>query len=564
MVTSGHYLASRIGLDVLEHGGNAVDAGAAMGFALSVLEPHLYGIGGEVPILLYLAGERRVVSLSGQGPAPRAATIAWFKAHGIDVIPGDGLLAAVVPSAVDTWIEALSRFGTMRLAQVLGYAVELAEQGFPMYERLHSAIRKSADRFRAEWPTSADVFLPDNKAPEVGELFRQIDLAQTFKKLIEAEHRELRQGRREAFQAARDAFYKGEIAESIVRFARENAFPDASGRRNRGLLAKEDLLNYSARIEEPVTIRYHAYDVYKCGPWTQGPVFLQQLNLLEGYNLSSLKHNSPGYIHLLTEVAKLAFADRERYYGDPDYVSVPLDVLLSKEYATERRRLIDPDRASMELRPGNALSAASPERKGDPRVYTGDTTHLDAVDRWGNMLSATPSGGWFSSSPVIKGLGFPLGTRLQMFYLDPSHANALHPGKRPRTTLTPSLVLKDKEPFMVFGTPGGDQQDQWSLQFFLNHVDFGMNIQEATDAPTFHTAHFPSSFYPHESQPGSLVVEGRIPEKTQATLREKGHRVQVTGDWSNGRVLAIQFDAKSGVMSGAASARMETGYAMGW
>jgi gamma-glutamyltranspeptidase/glutathione hydrolase len=529
-----------------------------------VLEPYLYGIGGEVPILIYLAGERRVVSLSGQGPAPRAATIDWFKARGIDVIPGDGLLAAVVPAAADTWITALSRFGTMRLSQVLDDAIELAEQGFPMYRQLRSAIEKYADRFREEWPTTKEVFLPGNRVPEVGERFVQVDLARSFKKLVEAEHREKSQGRQQALQAARDVFYKGDIAESIVRFAQENEFPDASGMRNRGLLIREDLLDYSARIEEPVTVAYRGYDVYKCGPWTQGPVFLQQLNLLESHDLAALGQNSPAAIHLIMEAAKLAFADRERWYGDPDFVSVPLDILLSKEYAAQRRALIDPARASMELRPGNAAPTAPQERIGDPRAYRGDTTHLDVVDQWGNMLAATPSGGWIASSPLVKGLGFPLGTRLQMFSLDPSHPNALQPGKRPRTTLTPSLVMKDGVPFMVFGTPGGDQQDQWSLQFFLNHVDFGMNIQEAVDAPNFHTAHFPSSFYPHGAEPGSLVLEGRIPESTRAALREKGHQVQLTGDWSNGRVLAIRFDAKSGLMSGAASPRLETGYAMGW
>jgi len=564
MVASGHYLASRAGLSVLEDGGNAIDAGVAMGFALSVLEPYLYGIGGEAPILIYLADKRSVLSLSGQGPAPRAATIEWFRNHGIDVIPGDGLLATTVPAAVDTWITALMHFGTMRLSRVIEYAIELAERGFPMYYQLSAAIQKNAERFRSDWPSSADVFLPDNIVPGAGELFVQTDLATMFKRLVEAEHREMKRGRREALTAARDEFYRGDIAERIVQFARENEFADASGKRNRGLLEKGDLQNYAARVENPVTVNYRGYDVFKCGPWTQGPVFLQQLNLLEGYDLAKLGHNSSEYIHLLAEAAKLAFADREQYYGDPDFVTVPLDALLSKEYAAERRKLIDPNHASMQLRPGKVPPTAPQERKGNPNVYIGDTTHLDVVDRWGNMLAATPSGGWFASSPLIKGLGFPLNTRLQVFYLDPAHPNALQPGKRPRTTLTPSLVLKDGDPFMVFGTPGGDQQDQWTLQFFLNCIDFNMNIQSAADAPNFHSIHFPSSFYPHGAQPGGIVIESRIPESTLAALREKGHKVQVTGDWSNGRVLGIRFDAKSGVLYGAASARMETGYAMGW
>jgi gamma-glutamyltranspeptidase/glutathione hydrolase len=469
-----------------------------------------------------------------------------------------------VPAAVDTWISALSSFGTMSLSQVLADVIELADPGFPLYRGLQWSILKSADRFLAEWPTTAEVFLPGGKVPGIGELLVQTDLALTFKRMVEEEHRNLKQGRCEALQAARDEFYRGETAASVVNFVKANEFFDASGGPHRGLLAREDLMQYSARIEEPVTVNYRGYDVYKCGPWTQGPVFLEQLNLLEGYDLASLGHNSPAYIHLVTEAAKLAFADRERYYGDPEFVSVPLNRLLSKEYAAARRSLIDPDHAARELRPGDSASYGSFIKKGHSGSSPGDTTHLDAADRWGNMISATPSGGWISSSPLIKGLGFALGTRLQMFYLDHSHANALMPGKRPRTTLTPSLVLKDSVPYLAFGTPGGDQQDQWSLQFFLNHTDFKMNIQEAADAPTFHTTHFPSSFYPHDSDPGSLILEARIPEVSRAPLIAKGHNVQIAGDWSNGRVLAIELNAYKGILSGAASARMETGYAVGW
>jgi gamma-glutamyltranspeptidase/glutathione hydrolase len=564
MVTSGHYLASRIGLHILEEGGNAVDAGVAMGFALAVLEPYIYGIGGEVPILLYLADEKRVVSLSGQGPAPRTATIEWFRKNRIEAIPGDGLLAAAVPDAVSTWVAALSRFGTMRLSQVLEPAIELAQRGFPMFERLASALERSADHFREAWPTSAQTFLPGGRVPAVGEIYVQKELAGMFTTLVEAEYRQRRMGRREALQAARDVFYKGEIAERIVSFVQGSRLPDSTGRRNPGLITKEDLQNYATRVEKPVTANYRGYDVFKCGPWTQGPVFLQQLTILEGYDLGKVGHNSPEYIHLLVEVAKLAFADRETHYGDPDFVDVPLDLLLSREYAAERRKLIDPDRASLTLRPGNAPASRPRERKGGSDIHKGDTTHLDAADRWGNMISATPSGGWFRSSPTIEGLGFPLGTRLQMFFLDPDHANSLQPGKRPRTTLTPSLVMKDGRPFMAFGTPGADQQDQWSLQFFLNCVDFHMNLQVAVDAPTFHTSHFPASFHPHSAQPGTMHVESRIPEATVSALREKGHTVQVGGEWSHGRVLGIRFDADRGVISGVATARLETGYAMGW
>ncbi len=564
MVTSGHYLASRIGLHILEEGGNAVDAGVAMGFALAVLEPYIYGIGGEVPILIYLADEKRVVSLSGQGPAPKKATIDWFRKNGIETIPGDGLLAAAVPDAVSTWIAALSRFGTMRLAQVLSPAMELAKRGFPMFGRLASAFERSKEQFLEKWPSSARAYLPDGRVPAVGEIYVQKDLAGMFATLVEAESRERRRGRREALQAAHDVFYKGEIAKRIITFITESRLPDSTGTLHGGLIAKEDLSRYATRVEDPVTANYRGYDVFKCGPWSQGPVFLQQLTILEGFDLSSLGHNSPEYIHLLIETAKLAFADREKYYGDPDFVDVPLDILLSKAYAAKRRTLIDPERASLELRPGNAPPVKPRERKGGLDIHKGDTTHLDAADRWGNMMSATPSGGWFRSSPVIEGLGFPLGTRMQMFYLDKGHANALSPGKRPRTTLTPTIVLKDGRPFMALGTPGADQQDQWSLQFFINCVDFGMNMQVAVDAPTFHTSHFPASFHPHSAQPGIMHLESRIPESTIAALRGKGHTVEVGGDWSHGRVLGIRFDAGSGVLYGVATARLDTGYAMGW
>ncbi|NNF83620.1 MAG: gamma-glutamyltransferase family protein, partial [Deltaproteobacteria bacterium] len=376
MVTSGHYLASRVGLHILEEGGNAVDAGVAMGFALAVLEPYIYGIGGEVPILIYLADEKRVVCLSGQGPAPQRANIEWFRKNGIETIPGDGLLAAAVPDAVSTWIAALSRFGTMRLAQVLSPAIDLAERGFPMFERLSSAFERSQEQFLEMWPSSARAYLPDGRVPAVGDIYVQKDLAGMFARLVEAESRERRRGRREALSAAHDAFYKGEIAEQIVTFITENRLPDSTGKRHGGLITKEDLSRYATRVEDPVTAPYRGYDVFKCGPWSQGPVFLQQLTTLEGFDLASLGHNSPEYIHLLIETAKLAFADREKYYGDPDFVDVPLEFLLSKEYAAKRRALIDPECASMELRPGNAPSVKPRERKGGLDIHKGDTTHL--------------------------------------------------------------------------------------------------------------------------------------------------------------------------------------------
>ena len=562
VVSSGHYLASMIGLKVLEEGGNAIDAGVAAGLALAVLEPNNYTIGGEAPILVYSAEDRKVYAINGQGTAPKAATIVWFRSRGIKIIPGDGFLPATVPAAFDSWITALSRFGTLSLADVLTPAIELAEKGFPIYEYLHESLKLHSKRFIDEWPTTAEIFLPNGEVPKVGEILVQSDLAETFRRILEAERRNLHKGREKALQAARDYFYRGEIARKIVKFIHETEILDASGMRNRGLLSLEDFASYRTKIEEPVTTNYRGYQVYKCGPWTQGPVFLQQLNILEGFDLTSMEHNSTDYIHTVVESAKLAFADREKYYGDPDFVYVPLKKLLSKDYAAERRRLIEPEKASLELRPGDVDSITLSDKGSGNMDF--DTTHLDVIDGSGNMISATPSGGWIQSSPIIEGLGFPLGTRGQMFHLSPEHPDALAPRKRPSATLTPSLVMKDGNPFMVFGTPGGDQQDQWTLQFFLNFVDFKMNLQEAIDAPTFHTLHFPGSFYPHNAHPGVLALEDRIPEEVRDGLIERGHKIQVDDGWSHGRVTAVMIDHENSVIVGAASPRFGVAYSVGW
>jgi len=564
VVSSGHYLASMIGLRIFEEGGNAIDAGVAVGLALAVLEPNNYTIGGEAPILIYSANDRRVYAVNGQGTAPKAATIEWFRSRDISIIPGDGFLPATVPAAFDSWVTALANFGTLSLAEVLTPAIELAEEGFPVYRSLHGSLNSYSKKLIEEWTTTAEVFLPHGEAPKVGEILIQPDLAETFKRIVEVERRNLRSGRRKALEAARDYFYKGEVAKRIVDFIHETVVLDASGMYNKGLLSLEDFASYHTKIVEPVEADYHGYRVYKCGPWTQGPVFLQQLNILEGFNLSSMGHNSPDYIHTVIEAAKLAYADRERCYGDPDFVHVPLEELLSKEYAAERRKMIDPEKASLELRPGDIDPVILRDRGDINQDASSDTTHLDVVDRYGNMMSATPSGGWIHSSPVIKGLGFPLGTRGQMFHLDPKHPEALAPGKRPSTTLTPSLVMKDQKPFMVFGTPGGDMQDQWTLQFFLNFVDFKMNLQEAIDAPTFHTLHFPSSFYPHAALPGLVALEDRIPEETQKALINRGHKIRVDDGWSHGRVTAVMIDHENDVIVGAASPRAGIAYAVGW
>ncbi len=571
VVTAGHYLAAAAGFRIMEQGGNAIDTAAAMVFCLNLLEPHNNGIGGEVPTLIYSAKEKKVFAVSGQGCAPRAMTIEWFHRNGVDLIPGDGLLPAMVPAVVGTWAEAVARWGTMSFAQVLQPAIELAENGFPMYPNLRGALAASASRFVDRYPATAQIYLRDGQPLGVGELVRNPDWANVLKRMVAAEERAQNKGRIAGIEAACHDFYRGETAERIATFVSENAVLDATGRANKGFMTYDDLAAWKAKVEEPATFNYRGYDVYKCPPWCQGPAFLQQLALLEGYDLKAMGHNSAEYIHTWVECAKLAFADREAYYGDPDFDDVPLDVLLSKEYNDARRNLISAE-ASRELRPGlvhdNTLAhiqtvADVEEDHRYARLHANDTTHCDAIDQWGNMVAATPSGGWIQSSPVIPGLGFCLGTRGQMFYLNPKRPNALQPGKRPRTTLTPSIVTKDGQPYMAFGTPGGDQQDQWTLQFFLNVIDFDMDLQEAIDAPTVHTNHFPSSFYPRHAQPGRLVAEGRISEEVRKELEKRGHDVQVTGDWNNGRVLGIRINPH-GVIEGAASPRAMVAYAIGW
>ena len=573
VVSSGHYLATEAGLGVLRDGGNAFDAAAAVGFALTVLQPHQNGIGGEAPMVVYSAARRKVWAVSGHGIAPRAATLERFRELGLRVIPGDGLLPALVPSAFGSWLLLLRTFGTMRLSRLLAPAVELARIGFPMYDALHGTISNLANRMRDEWPSSAEVFLVNGEPPKPPAIWRQPDWAATFGRLAELDARQA--NRDDGLRAAYDAFYRGKIAESIVTFAQASRFRDASGEAHGGLLALEDFGDFTPRLEEPASASYRDLTVHKCGPWTQGPVLLQALNLIEAFNPAGLRHNSAAYIHTVVECMKLAFADREYYYGDPEFADVPMDRLLSKEYATERRRLVDPDSASLELRPGDhpagrvdnvadvdaalARESDAPDDSGN-----GDTTKLEVIDAEGNMVSATPSGGWLQSSPVVPGLGFPLGTRGQMFSLTEAHPNCLAPGKRPRTTLTPSLAMREGEPFMVFGSPGGDAQDQWALQFLLNVVEFGMSLQEAVEAPTFWTSHFPSSFYPRAAEPGSLYIEKRISKRVRDRLAERGHRVHVAGNWAGGNTLAAAIDGATGARLAAASPRLDPAYAAGW
>jgi gamma-glutamyltranspeptidase/glutathione hydrolase len=564
MVAAGHYLASAIGLRMLESGGNAVDAGVAAGFALALLKPQSVGIGGEGPIIVHLADKQKSVVVNGQGWAPRAATIDWFTQHGVNLIPSDGFLPATVPAQFAAWCTALREFGTKTLQDVLGPSVELAEHGYPMYTALRNQILKVAERFATEWPTSAAIYLPNGTAPVEGELIRNPDWARTMRGAIDASLARASESREAQIDAALDYFYSGPVAQRAVEFSSQNAFRDDSGEAHTGLLTREDFADFGKRgtqLEDPLRITYHGVEVLKGGTWSQGAVMLQHLRLLEGFDLHSLGHNTADYLHVYLEAAKLAFADRERYYGDPEFTGVPIGLLLSEDYAAERRELIDEHQASLDQRPG-AVAVASVRSQSRWPVVTADTTHVDAVDCWGNLFSATPSGGWIGSSPVVEGLGFPLGTRGQMFYVDPKHPNSLVPGKRPRTTLSPSMALRNGEPWMAFGTPGGDQQDQWSLQFLLNVVDFGMDLQEALDAPTVQSTHFPGSFYPHGSVPGGVRAESRIPEAVLHELASRGHQMSVDGPWSHGQVTAVVREP-NGVLSGAASPRGRVAYVMG-
>jgi gamma-glutamyltranspeptidase/glutathione hydrolase len=584
VVTSGHYLATAAGFRIMEQGGNAVDAAAAMCFCLDLLEPQSAGIGGEVPTLIYSARERKAFAVCGMGWSPRAFTIEWCREHGIDLIPGDGYLPACVPAVVDTWAVALARFGTLSFSQVLQPAIELAEQGFAVYPGLHEHLAASRQKYTEVYPTTGEIYCPGGRVPEVGTLLRNPDWAGALRAMCRAEAATGHRGRVAGIEAARDVFYKGEIAERIVAFIRDHPVEDASGSAHTGLLAFEDLAEWHGAVEETVSLPFAGLTVHKCPTWTQGPVFLQQLALLQGYDLPRLGHNTAAYLHVLIESAKLAFADREAYYGDPAFDAVPLDVLLSPAYAAKRREQIG-EGASREFRPGDVgrgvpsyatFDVAADNRRalqvgaravrdlGLGHAHVGDTTHLDAVDHEGNMVAATPSGGWIGSSPVIKGLGFPLGTRGQMFYLNPARPNALKPGKRPRATLTPSLATKDGQPYLVFGTPGGDAQDQWTLQFFLNAEVFGLDLQAAVDAPTVHSIHFPSSFYPRSAYPARVEMEAGFPETVVADLRRRGHEIGMLDRWANGKVMGIRLDRARGVIQGAVSPRRGIGYAFGW
>lgn len=578
VAASTHWIASGVAMSVLERGGNAFDAAVAAGFTLQIVEPHLNGPGGEVPILFSKAGQDKATVLCGQGVAPAAATINHFQTLGLNLVPGTGLLAAVVPGAFDAWMLLLRDHGTWPLADVLAPAIHYAERGQPLLPTTADVIGRVKGLFEKEWPTSGTLFLDNGQAPKANALFRNPVLAETYKRLIKDASGATREAE---IDSARALWREGFVAEAVDTFCRKTEAMDTSGQRHGGLLTGDDMARWSATYEDPAAFDYNGTTVCKTGPWGQGPVFLQQLALLSGFDIAAMDPLGPDFVHTVVECAKLAFADREAFYGDPNFSEIPLETLLSSDYADARRALIGTE-ASHTLTPGEINGYGGPIGTGDtsplgtqdlgefgagePTVAKtgetrGDTCHLDIIDRHGNMVSATPSGGWLQGSPAIPELGFCLNTRAQMFWLDERSPSALAPGKRPRTTLTPSFVMRDGKPYMAFGTPGGDQQDQWSITFFLRHVDHGMNLQEAIDAPAFHSEHWPNSFYPRLARPGHLVVEGRFPTQTIDALKERGHGISVAPDWSEGRLSACSKDGE--ILRAAANPRGMQGYAAG-
>jgi gamma-glutamyltranspeptidase/glutathione hydrolase len=564
IVAAGRHYSVSAGVRIMQQGGNAIDAGVASVLAAAVCEISHFGFGGEAPTMIYDAKTREVIVINGQGPAPKAATPAMFAAQGL--VPGNGPLGATIPAMLDAMAIALETKGTMRLEQVIQPAIELAD-GFPMYDFLRNFLiseRKATEQY--EW--SAKTYYPNGHVPEVGEMFRQPNLARTLRAIADADRKAFARSKNRvtAIRAGRDAFYTGDIARRIV------AADKAAG----GVFAYEDLASFHGQIEKPTTTNFHGFDLYKAGPWNQGPVLLQTLNILEGVDLRSFGVNSADYIHNVHEAIKLAYADRNAFYGDPAFTKVPLAGLLSKPYAAERRALIGP-RASLEHRVGDPFRF-DPDMKTAPAPrYTphsqgeksgaeaGDTTCVDVVDKDGNLFSATPSSGWLLSGAFIAGdTGVPLSNRMTVFDLDPLSPNVLVGGKRPRTTLTPTIVLKDGKPFLAISTPGGDSQDQQILNVLLEILVFGKDIQEAIEAPRINSLHPFGSFDSHPSEPGVLEIENRVPEVVRDALTARGHKLKVLPPYgmSTG-VVAVGVDPTNGTLRGGADVRRER-YIFGW
>ena len=579
VVTSTHWIASAVGMGILEKGGNAFDAAVATGFVLQVVEPHLNGPGGDLPALLYSADSGKVDVICAQGTAPAGATIEHYTAQGLQVIPGDGLLATVIPGAFDGWMLMLRDYGSMSLADVLQPAIFYAQSGHPVLPAVANTIAEMKEFFRVEWPTSYATWLPGGTAPEPHSNVRNPMLAECWKRIVK--EASVKTDRQEQIELARRAFYQGFVAEQIDAWLQTAEVMDASNERHKAVLTGDDLAGWSASVEPPATMEYEGWNIAKTGPWGQGPVLLQSLALLKGMGIESMDGCGADFVHHVVEAMKLSYADREAYYGDPDFMDVPLTTLLSDEYNRQRRALIT-DTASMSLQPGvvagfeqqvkDTLSTIESMSASDQAVYEptmahlsdkrGDTVHIDVIDRHGNMVSVTPSGGWLQSSPTIPGLGFCLNSRAQMYWLKPGLASSLLPGRRPRTTLTPTLALHEDGAAMAFGTPGGDQQDQWQLTFFLRHVHHCNNLQQLIDQPLFHTTHFPSSFYPRARQSGNIMVEETIGEDVLAELKKRGHQITRADAWTIGRLTAAKREP-GGLLKAAATPRLMQAYAIG-
>ncbi len=562
VAVSGHYLATMAAVRMLEMGGNAIDAGVAAGICINVVHPDMTNIGGVAPIMLYSARENALFTVSGLGTWPANVSREYFVNECGGKIPG-GVLHCVMPAAIDSWLTALKRFGTLSFAEVVAPAIALAEEGFPAYNFMCENIAVDAARI-AQWPSNAEIFLPGGRTPRVGERFVQRDLGRMLRMLVEAEDGARHQGREAAIQAARDRFYTGDIAERIATFFAEEG----------GFLTLDDLRNFSVDVEEPVSVNYRGYNVYSCRPWCQGPVAPQTLAILEGYDIASLGHNSADTLHLITESLKASFADRERYYGDPKFVDVPIDGLLNKEYAASWRDRISMDHATpgmpepgdpwrFESRDGRAMGAFQSPRAFQATVPP-DTSYVCVVDEQGNAFSATPSDG-VTNTPIIPGLGFIVSGRGGQSWLDPEHPSAIAPGKRPRLTPGPGMIMKDGKVFAPYGTPGNDVQPQAMVQFVVDIVDFGMDPQAAVEAPRVATFSYPRSSHPHPYSPGLLNAESRIPKEVLAELERRGHTVEAWPEWEPraGSLCAIITDHERGMRTGGADPR-RLAYAIGW
>ncbi|MBI1895107.1 MAG: gamma-glutamyltransferase family protein [Acidobacteria bacterium] len=548
MVGAANNQEVEAGFRILMQGGNAVDAGVATVLAAAVTEQSRFGLGGEMPLLVKMKG-KPVVAISGVGTAPARATVEFYRSRTPDPweqrgrtapIPSQGIKAAILPGVFDGLILALKTYGTMSFGQVAAPAIEYAIQGFPIAEE-NAMFLRNYQSIIEFWPVSKAFFYPTGEPPARGDLVRYQPLGRTLEALVKVEKKK-RGNRAKKIEAVRDFFYKGEIARKIADFSQANG----------GLISYEDLAKFRAEIDQPRSTTFHGFDVHKTSFWAQGPVMLQALNILEGFDLRAMGHNSPEYLHTLVEAVKLAFADRDRYYGDPKFSKIPEEILLSKDYAAERRKLIDAAHASMEHRPGD-FAPALPISTSNAHIIVQDTTCVEVVDRAGNVFSATPSGAWLPS--VIAGdSGIPLSTRLQSFVLMEGHPNQLQPGKRPRVTLSPTIVTRNGEPYIAMATPGGDNQDQAMLQVLLNILVFGMTPQEAVEAPRFQSEHFYSSFANHGFSPGRLNLEDRIPKETADKLAAMGHGVNVTGGWANASAPVVIL-LRDGVLHGGADPR---------